>query len=112
VEPPRPSGSGYEFEYAVQVVSRDGTQTTNFIDLHKAGHFPLEAKDEEPGPSPDLDAVRVPIARRASVASLRPSSHQMRTWVSSSRFTWGPRTRGSRRRAARRNPPSRSLGNH
>jgi hypothetical protein len=54
VEPPRPSGSGYEFEYAVRVVSRDGTETTNFIDLYKAGHFALEAKDEEPGRSPDL----------------------------------------------------------
>jgi hypothetical protein len=42
VEPPRPSGSGYEFEYAVRVVSRDGTETTNFIDLYKAGR---------PGPS-------------------------------------------------------------
>jgi len=54
VEPPRPSGSGYEFEYAVRVVSRDGTETTNFVDLYKAGHFALEAKDEESGRSPDL----------------------------------------------------------
>ena len=54
VEPPRPSGSGYEFEYAVKVVSRDGTETTNFIDLYKTGHFALEAKDEDPGRSPDV----------------------------------------------------------
>ncbi len=54
VEVPRPAGSGYEFEYAVRVVGRDGTQTTNFIDLYKTGHFALEAKDEAAGPSPDL----------------------------------------------------------
>ena len=49
VEPPRPAGSGYEFELAVRVVNRDGTESTNFIDLCKAGHFALEGKDEEPG---------------------------------------------------------------
>lgn len=54
VEPPRPSGSGYEFEYAVRVVSRDGTETINFIDLYKAGHFALEAKHEAQERSADL----------------------------------------------------------
>ncbi|MGI9183158.1 MAG: type IIL restriction-modification enzyme MmeI [Longimicrobiaceae bacterium] len=54
VEPPRPAGSGYEFEYPIRVVSRDGTETTNFIDLYKAHHFALEAKDEAEGKSNDL----------------------------------------------------------
>jgi len=27
VERPRPSGSGYEFEYAVRIVNRDGTES-------------------------------------------------------------------------------------
>ncbi len=35
VEPPRPAGSGYEFEFPVRVVNRDGTETTNFIDLYR-----------------------------------------------------------------------------
>ncbi|MDQ3522343.1 MAG: hypothetical protein M3434_08415, partial [Gemmatimonadota bacterium] len=47
VEPPRPAGSGYEFEFPVRVVNRDGTETTNFIDLYRAAHFALEAKDDD-----------------------------------------------------------------
>ena len=47
VEPPRPAGSGYEFEFAVVVVNRDGTESTNFVDLFKRGHFVLEAKDQD-----------------------------------------------------------------
>ena len=54
VEPPRPAGSGYEFEYAVRVVNRDGSETTNFLDLYKRGHFALEAKDYETGTASDL----------------------------------------------------------
>ena len=54
VEPPRPAGSGYEFELPVRVVNRDGTESTNFIDLCKAGHFALEGKDEEAGRSNDV----------------------------------------------------------
>ena len=46
VEPPRPAGAGYEFEYSVRVVNRDGTDSVNRIDLFKAGCFALEAKDE------------------------------------------------------------------
>jgi hypothetical protein len=54
VEPPRPAGSGYEFEYSVRVVNRDGTDSVNRIDLYKAGCFALEAKDEEPGRANDI----------------------------------------------------------
>lgn len=54
VERPRPAGSGYEFEYPVKVVNRDGTETTNFADLVKLGHLVLEAKDEERGKSGDV----------------------------------------------------------
>lgn len=53
-EPPRPAGSGYEFEFPVKVVARDGTETTNFVDLYRAGHFALEAKDSEANRSNDL----------------------------------------------------------
>lgn len=49
VERPRPSGSGYEFELAIKVVSRDGVEGTNYIDLFKREHFLLEAKDAEGG---------------------------------------------------------------
>jgi hypothetical protein len=54
VEAPRPAGTGYEFEYSVRVVNRDGTESVNRIDLFKAGHFALEAKDEEPGRANDI----------------------------------------------------------
>jgi hypothetical protein len=53
VDPPAPAGSGYEFEYAIKVVARDGTESTNFVDCYKAHHFALEAKDQEPGGSDD-----------------------------------------------------------
>jgi len=59
VERPRPAagagrvaeGSDYQFEFAVQTTTRDGTISTNFIDLYKAGCFALEAKDAEEGAS-------------------------------------------------------------
>jgi hypothetical protein len=53
VEPPQPRGSGYEFELPVKVVSRDGKESVNFIDLFKQGCFVLEAKDAEGGGSDD-----------------------------------------------------------
>lgn len=59
VERPRPAagagrvaeGTDYQFEFAVQTTTRDGTISTNFIDLYKAGCFALEAKDAEEGAS-------------------------------------------------------------
>src|SRR5436309_500899 len=54
VEPPRPAGTGYQFEFPIKVVARDGTESVNFIDCYKADHFALEAKDEEPSRSSDL----------------------------------------------------------
>ncbi|MEX0843451.1 MAG: DNA methyltransferase, partial [Gemmatimonadota bacterium] len=54
VERPRPSGAGYEFEHAVRVVTRDGTETVKFADLYKEDCFLLEAKDQEEGPSTDI----------------------------------------------------------
>jgi hypothetical protein len=47
VEAPRPAGTGYEFEYPVRVVNRDGSESVNFIDLYKQDHFVLEAKHQE-----------------------------------------------------------------
>ena len=54
VERPRPSGAGYEFEYPVRVVTRDGTETVKFADLFKDGCFLLEAKDEHESGSTDI----------------------------------------------------------
>lgn len=54
VERPRPSGAGYEFEYAVRVVARDGTETVKHADLYKEHCFLLEAKDEAPETSSDM----------------------------------------------------------
>ena len=53
VERPRGRGHGYEFEHEVKVLSRDGAESSNFIDLYKAHHFVLEAKDSEPGRNTD-----------------------------------------------------------
>ncbi len=44
VEPPSPPTPNYQFERDVQVTERDGSLTTNFIDLWKADHFALEGK--------------------------------------------------------------------
>jgi len=42
---PAPDESGaYCFEQPVKVISGEGAETTNFIDLWKAGHVALEAK--------------------------------------------------------------------
>jgi hypothetical protein len=54
VEPPRPAGSGYEFELPVRLIARDGSESPGFIDCYKAGHFVLEAKDYEEGRSADV----------------------------------------------------------
>lgn len=54
VEGPRPAGSGYEFEFPVKVINRDGKEATNFIDLFKRDHFVLEAKDKEAERSDDV----------------------------------------------------------
>jgi hypothetical protein len=54
VEEPRPAGTGYEFEFPIKVVARDGTESTNFVDLYKANHFALEAKDDDGGKSKDM----------------------------------------------------------
>ena len=44
VERPRPAGSGFEYNFPISVVGRDGKETKNFIDLFRQGHFLLEAK--------------------------------------------------------------------
>lgn len=54
VEPPRPRGTGYEFEFPVRMYDRDGKETLNYIDLYKAGHFALESKDKRDGPNDRL----------------------------------------------------------
>ena len=54
VEPPRPAGSGYEFEFAIKLTTRDGTEAQGFVDCYKEGHFVLEAKDYEEGRSNDV----------------------------------------------------------
>jgi len=51
VPAPLPAGSGYEFELPVKLVTRDGTETTGFVDCYKGGHFILEAKDVQGGAS-------------------------------------------------------------
>jgi hypothetical protein len=55
VDKPVPPSPDYQFELPVKVTDREGRETTNFIDLWKAGHFALEAKatgvsEENDGP--------------------------------------------------------------
>lgn len=54
VERPGPAGSGYQFELPIKVITRDGVETTNFIDCYRREFFGIEAKDEEPAKSTDL----------------------------------------------------------
>lgn len=70
VERPRPSGGGYQFEYPLRVVNRDGTETTNFVDLVKFECFLLEAKDEESGKSVDVLLRKAFGQARSYVANL------------------------------------------
>src|ERR1041385_8992813 len=44
VDPPGLRGSGYEFELPIHITERDGTESTNWVDCWKAGHFALEGK--------------------------------------------------------------------
>ncbi len=60
VEKPRPAGTGYEFEYPVRIVHRDGSEAVNRIDLFKEGCFVLEAKhDSRSGSDSGSDELRV-----------------------------------------------------
>lgn len=47
------AGTGYEAQYNVRVVHRDGTDSINRIDLFKEGCFVLEAKDEGESKDPE-----------------------------------------------------------
>lgn len=73
VERPKPSGAGYEFEYPVRVVTRDGTETVKFADLFKDGCFILEAKDEDAGGSTDL-LLRRAFGQAVEYAAFVPGS--------------------------------------
>jgi hypothetical protein len=54
VTPPRPRGTGYEFEYPVTTVDRrTGREATNFIDLYRQGFWILEAKHTDAGAGAD-----------------------------------------------------------
>lgn len=70
VDRPQPAGSGYEFEFPIKVIARDGTEAQNFIDLYKEGHFLLEAKDAERLVA--LHDQRVSEELRGQVRWLRP----------------------------------------
>ena len=44
-DPAAAEAAAYQFEFPVRATARDGTTSTNFVDLYKAGCFALEAKD-------------------------------------------------------------------
>ncbi len=72
LDPPQPRGSGYEFEFPVKVVSRDGRESTNFIDLYRAGSFVLEAKDADGGAGSDESRLRRAFGQALSYAHAVP----------------------------------------
>lgn len=74
VEGPRPAGSGYEFEFPIKVINRDGKETDNFIDLYKADHFVLEAKNREAGRSDEVMLRKAFGQARGYVTYLRISA--------------------------------------
>jgi hypothetical protein len=71
VERPRPKGSGYEFELQIDAITVAGTESSNFIDCWKAGHFALEGKDDA--------ADRA--GKAANEALLRRAYGQVRNYV-------------------------------
>lgn len=72
VEPPRPAGSGYEFELPVTLLARDGTESRGFIDCYKSRHFVLEAKDADAGAANGSNDV---LLRRAYGQARQYASH-------------------------------------
>jgi hypothetical protein len=70
IEPPRPAGSGYEFELPIRIVNRDGSESQGFIDLYKRGCFLLEAKADDAVGSSDVLLRRAFGQARMYTASL------------------------------------------
>jgi hypothetical protein len=70
VDHPGPAGSGYEFEFRVDLIDKSGDESKGFIDLWKRDHFVLEAKDEAASKSRDLLLRRAYGQARNYVASL------------------------------------------
>ena len=79
-----PSGTGYQFEFPVKLVSRDGQESQGFIDLDKAGHFVLEAKDQL-ATSDDATKLRKAYGQAcadpSAVPGGPPPSSWCRTWA-------------------------------
>jgi hypothetical protein len=69
---PQPAGSGYEFEFAMTITARDGSETPGFVDCYRQGHFVLEAKDYVAGAASDL-ALRKAYGQARMYANHDPS---------------------------------------
>jgi len=92
---PDPEKNRYVFERAVIRKQPDGTSTTGFIDLYKAGHFVLETKQGASDPTVDPDqhklgsdkpAAKAGHGRRGSAAfdrALERAFHQARAYITS-----------------------------
>ena len=92
---PDPEKNRYVFERAVTRKQSDGTSTTGFIDLYKAGHFVLETKQGASDPTVDPDphklgssklAAKAGHGRRGSAAfdrALERAFHQARAYITS-----------------------------
>jgi hypothetical protein len=69
VEKPRPAGTGYEFEYPVRIVHRDGSEAHGRIDLFREGCFLLEAKDDGAAPTTTSTSSEMRVRRAFGQAS-------------------------------------------
>ena len=74
VDKPVPPADDHRFELAVQVVDRDGTLATNYIDFWKVGHVALEAKASRSG------EAESPVTAKGDLF-LRKAFGQVRNYV-------------------------------
>lgn len=92
---PDPAKNRYVFERTVTRRNPDGTASTGFIDLYKAGHFVLETKQGANDPAlasdlhrllPEKPAAKAGHGRRGSAAfdrALERAFHQARAYITS-----------------------------
>jgi hypothetical protein len=93
---PDPGKNRYVFERAITRVSPDGTSSSGFIDLYRAGHFVLETKqgandpvasdDSQPGLTEVSHKAKSGHGKRGSAAfdrALERAYHQARGYITS-----------------------------
>lgn len=90
VERPRPSGAGYEFEYAVRVVTRDGTETVKRADLFRMVVSFSRRRTRRRTP-PRTSVCGGHSVRPSSTQRLSPAERRLicSSWMSASHSSFG-----------------------